>query len=256
MTPVPAARRSGRRLRLTVPNQHGAWAFLAVPLLLAFVLAGWTLTGSAFAAAWVLAYPASFFLGRAVVTRWRRGSWTRLAKRDLHHALPWIAGAGALAAALVVLRPWLLGVGLVMAGAWGVSLWLTRTGHERGVSNDLLLVAQAALAVPLLWAVTINAPPPADAWFAAALCAVFFTGSVLHVKSLIREAGDRRWFVGSRAYHLAALGLGLASPWLLLPFGAAAVRAFAVPGGSKPAVIGAVETVIAVLIVVGGALAL
>jgi uncharacterized protein YcbX len=45
--------------------------------------------------------------------------------------------------------------------------------------------------------------------------------------------------------------MGLLSPWLLLPFGAAAVRAFAVPAGTRPAVIGAVETAVSVLVVVG-----
>jgi hypothetical protein len=73
---------------------------------------------------------------------------------------------------------------------------------------------------------------------------------------LIREADDRRWAIASRIYHVLALWMALISPWLLLPFGAAAIRAFAVPPGSRPAVIGAVEIVVSVLIVVGGALAL
>jgi hypothetical protein len=248
---------AGARPSLAVPNQHGAWAFLAVPLLLGFALVGWSAAGGLFAAAWVLAYPASYYLGRAVVIRWRRGSWTRLAKRELGHAVPWIAAAALPAVPLAALRPWLLVVAAVLAGLWAVSLALTRTGHERGVTNDLLLVGQAALAVPLLAAVTADAAPTAPAWWAALVCGVFFTGSVLHVKSLIREAGDRRWAVGSRAFHLAAAAVaGLASPWLLLPFGTAAVRAFAVPAGTRPAVIGAVETVVSVLVVVGGALAL
>jgi hypothetical protein len=239
-----------------VPNQHGAWAFLAVPLLLGLALVGVTPIGLAFAAAWLLAYPATYYLGRAVVIRWRRGTWTRLARREWSHAVPWVAAAGSVSLLLVVLRPWLMAVGGALAAAWAASLWLTRTGHERGVTNDLLLVGQAALAVPLLWAVTIDAWPPADSWWAAGVCAVFFTGSVLHVKSLIREADDHRWALGSRAFNVAALGMGLLSPWLLIPFGAAAVRAFAVRPGTRPGVIGAVEAVVSVLVVIAGALAL
>jgi hypothetical protein len=244
------------RPRVAVPQQHGAWAFLAVPLLLGLVLTGASGIGLAFSAAWVLAYPASYYLGRSLVVRWRRGSWTRLAKRELRNAAPWLVAASGLAAGLVLLRPWLLAVGAILALAWGASLWLTRTGHERGIVNDLLLVGQASLAVPLLWAITIDAAPPAQAWQAALVCAVFFTGSVLHVKSLIREADDPRWARGSRLYHIAALGMGLLSPWLLLPFGAAAVRAFAVPAGSRPAIIGGVEAMVSGLVVIGGALAL
>jgi hypothetical protein len=234
-----------------------------VPLLLGFLVAGWTVAGGLFAAAWVLAYPASYYLGRAVVIRWRRGTWSRLAKRGLRDSLPWIVMAAVPALALLVMRPWMVWVGMALAALWAVSVWLTRTGHERGASNDLLLVTQAAIAVPLMWAVAtdtptlgVGDPAAADAWLAAFVCLVFFTGSVLHVKSLIREADDRRWAIASRVFHLAALGMGLISVWLLLPFGVAAARAFAVPPGSRPAVIGAVEIVVSVLVVVGTALAL
>ncbi len=247
---------TAQRVRLQIPNQHGAWAFLLIPLILGFVVTGWSLPAGLFAVAWVLAYPASYYLGRAVVIRWRRGSWSRLAKRELRYAVPWIGLAAVPSLALVILRPWLLIVGIVLGGLWFVSVWLTRTGHERGASNDLLLVTQAALAVPLLWAIGRDEWPSQDAWLAAFICLVFFTGSVVHVKSLIREADDPRWARFSRVYHVAALGIGLLSPWLLLPFGAAALRAFLVPAGSRPAVVGAVEIVVSVLVIMGTTLAL
>jgi hypothetical protein len=243
-------------MTLKIPNQHGAWAFLLVPLILGFVLTGWSVAAALFACAWVLAYPASYYLGRAVVIRWRRGSWSRLARRELTYALPWTVAAAVPGVILVVLRPWLLLVGVVLAVLWAVSVWLTRIGHERGASNDLLLVTQAALAVPLLWAVGTDTAPPRAAWEAALICLVFFTGSVLHVKSLIREAGNPRWARLSRVYNTAAVGMGLLSVWLLIPFGAAAVRAYAVPAGSRPGVVGAVEIVVSVLVVLGAALAL
>mgnify|MGYP001008517094 CR=1 FL=1 len=151
------AKRAGRR-RLAIPAQHGAWAFLAVPLLLGFLIAGWSLPTVLFAAAWVLAYPASYYLGRAVVIRWRRGTWSRLAKRELTDAVPWMVLATIPAVALVVLRPWLVWVGAVLFALWAVSVWLTRTGHERGASNDLLLVTQAAIAVPLMWGIATDTP--------------------------------------------------------------------------------------------------
>jgi YwiC-like protein len=262
VTATPARPTAARAWRLAIPGQHGAWAFLVVPLLLGFVVAGWSGPAALFALAWVLAYPASYYCGRAAAVRWRRGSWTRLAKREMRDAVPWMVLATIPSLALLVLRPWLFWVGAVLGVLWAVSVWLSRTGHERGAGNDLLLVAQASLAVPLMWGIATDTPDlglgdpaAADAWTAAFICLVFFTGSVLHVKSLIREADDRRWAVASRVFHVAALWMGLISPWLLLPFGAAAVRAFAVPPGSRPAVIGAVETVVSVLVVVGAALA-
>ncbi len=244
-----------RRRVLAIPNQHGAWAFLAVPVLLVFILAGWTAIGACFALAWFLSYPASFYLSRAVVIRWRRGSWSRLAKRELANAAPWIVLALVPVSVLLALRPWLIPIGALLAVLWTASLWLSRTGRERGVGNDLLLVAQAALAVPLMWAITIDAWPPPAAWTTAGICLAFFTGSVLHVKSLIREAGDRRWAVASRVFHTVALAVGFLSPWLFLPFGVAAVRAYAVPAGTRPGIIGAVESLVSVLVVIGAALA-
>ncbi|MEI2716482.1 MAG: YwiC-like family protein [Candidatus Nanopelagicales bacterium] len=241
---------------IRIPGQHGAWAFLLVPLAIGLALVGVSASGILFSAAWVLVYPASYYLGRAVVVRWRRGSWTRLARRELRDALPWLILTAIPAIVLVVLRPWLVVVALLLGATWLGSLWLTRTGHERGLTNDLILVAQASVAVPLLWAVTVDAVPAMSAWQAAGICLVFFTGSVLHVKSLIRGAGDRRWAIASRVFHILALGLGLLSAWLLVPFGAAAVRSFVVPQGTRPAVVGAVETVISVLVVVATVAAL
>ena len=154
-----AAAAPDRSMRLAIPGQHGAWAFLVVPLLLGFVTVGWTWIGPrAVRDAWVLAYPASYYLGRAVVIRWRRGNWSRLAKRELSDAVPWMVLAALPALVLLALRPWLVWVGLVLAVLWAVSVWLTRTGHERGASNDLLLVAQASLAVPLMYAIVAELP--------------------------------------------------------------------------------------------------
>lgn len=244
-----------RQPRLAIPNQHGAWAFLLIPLILGFIVGGWSWLALAFSFAWVLAYPASYYLGRAVVIRWRRGNWSRLARRELGYARPWIVLAAIPSVMLVIFRPWLLLVGVVLALLWAVSVWLTRIGHERGASNDLLLVTQAALAVPLMWTIGHNTAPPGSAWMAAFVCLVFFTGSVLHVKSLIREADDPRWAIASRVYNCATVGMGILSPWLLLPFGAAAIRSFAVPRGARPAVVGAVEIVVSTLVVIGTGLA-
>lgn len=250
------ARQRGVSLRLSVPPQHGAWAFLAVPLLLGGILSGWSTDGLLFAAAWVASYPASYFLGRAATVRRRRGHWTRLARREAAAALPWAIMAMVLWAVLLPRHLWLLIAALVLAIVWLSSVRAAAAGRERGIGNDLLLVVEAAAAVPLLWAVSAGAAPPPQAWQAAAVCLVFFTGSVLHVKSLIRERDDRRWAIASRWYHVGALALAALSPWLLLPFGAAALRAFAVPAGSPPAVIGAVESAVSALVVVGGVLAL
>lgn len=252
-----------RTRRLAIPGQHGAWAYLVVPLILGFLLVGWSGPVALYSVAWILAYPASFYLGRAVVIRWRRGNWSRLAKRELGYAIPWTVMAAVPSVILLILRPWLIWVGATLVVLWAVSIWLTRTGHERGFSNDLLLVAQAAVAMPLFWAIYtdtpdlgIGDPAAAEAWLVALICVVFFTGNVLHVKSLIREADDPRWKVASRIFNVGSMAMGLISPWLLLPFGFCAARSFAVGPNRSPLVIGNVEIVVSVLVVVGTYLAL
>lgn len=243
---------------IRVPQQHGAWAFLIVPLVLGALLGAGTWAGLVFAIAWIAAYPASYFGGRALVYRLRRGSWTRKARTELTSAAPWALAAAIGAAVLVVRQPALLLAGAGMAVVWTVSLWLTWHGRERGVVNDLLMVALAAAAPWLMW---FSGADPSDAVpsgivLACAVTALFFTGSVLHVKSLIREADDRRWHAASIAYHVAALALAAwLGLWLLLPFGVALVRTVVMRPPLRPAVIGAVEIVTSVLLVIGTLLA-
>lgn len=242
------------RPRLAVPPQHGAWAYLALPLLLGLVIAGWTWLGGVFAVTWVLAYPVSYYASRALTTRLRRGSWSRIAVRERNHAVPWALAAGTGAVILVIARPWLVAVAAALALLWLVGVRLALAGRERGFGTDLLLVGQSLVALPLVWAVTADSPllrgVPASIWVATGVCAVYFVGSVIHVKSLIRQVGDPRWRRANLGYHLAALTMGLVSPWLLVPFATALGRSLLLRPGARPGVIGAVETVQSVLVAV------
>lgn len=244
--------------RISIPPQHGAWAYLAVPLIIGTALAGVSALGLLFAVTWVLAYPASYYVGRALVVRWRRGSWTRIARREARAAVPWSIAAGIGAVVLAVAEPWLLVVGVALAAAWMVGLILAHAGRERGFANDLLLIAQSLVALPLLWFISADSgavPAPASVWWATGICGVYFIGSVIHVKSLIREASDTRWRQANIGYHILALSIALYSPWLLVPFGAALVRSVALRAPVKPALVGGIEAGVSVLVVVATLLA-
>lgn len=257
--PQPRGRARRRRSRVAVPPQHGAWAYLAVPLVLGFLLSGWSPLGGLFALTWVLAYPASYYLSRAAVVRLRRGRWSRIARRELRNSLPWLIAVLVGAAVLLVRQPWLLAAGLVLGSLWVFGSFLALRGRERDFGTDLLLVGQAAAALPLLWLVSHGGPGVAEVpravWVATAVCVIYFVGSVIHVKSLIRRAGDRRWHVLDVGYHAACLLLVLGSWWFALPFGAAMVRSAALRPGARPALIGAVEAGVCLLVVVGTTLA-
>jgi hypothetical protein len=249
------------RPRLAVPPQHGAWAYLGLPLLIGLSLSGWTWLGVLFAVTWVLAYPASYFGARALTTRIRRGTWSRIARRERRDALPWTAAAGVGALFLVLARPWLVVVGVGLAALWAVGLRLALAGRERGFANDLLLVGQSLIALPLVWLISQPAfglsavaaslaDIPAGIWWATVVCAVYFVGSVIHVKSLIREAADVRWRQANLAYHVLALVTAALSWWLLVPFGATLARSVWLKPGAKPGLVGAVEVVISVLMLI------
>ncbi len=256
--PARKSRKSRRRLSL-IPNQHGAWAFLVVPLLLGFTVAGWSWVGAGFAFAWVVSYPLSFYSMRVIRVWLKRHRLTRVAKRDLTAAAVWAVPLAIVGIPLLIVRPWLVVVGAVAAVLWSLSLWLSLRGQERSMANDLLLVAQAATAVPLMWAVTTDSFAvgsfPADVWELMALSAVYFTGTVIHVKSLIRKAKDRRWHWGSVVYHAVALVvMTLVSVWFVIPFAACLARSLFLKPGMRPAAIGGVEIVMSLLVLLAGVL--
>lgn len=266
--PVPpaAGRRAGHRRDRPAwvplpPPQHGAWAFLIVPVLMAFAVSGASAAGWLFLAAWVCAYPVGYYGGRALTARVRRGSWTRLARRELSRAVPWAVLTALLGLPLAMTRPWLLLAAAVLALLWGAGLWVAARLGERSMANDLLLVAQAVAAVPM--AVAVVAGPTAllgtllaPTVTVALVCALYLTGSVVHVKSLLREAGSATYQTLDLAWHLlAAVGTGLLSPWWLLGFGPALLRTLVRRPGMRPGILGAVEAVVAVLVVLAAQLA-
>lgn len=245
-----------------LPPQHGAWAFLGVPVLAGFAVAGTSPAGWLLLAAWLCAYPAGYYGGRALTTRVRRGRWTRLARRELGRTAPWAVLTAVLGLPLAWTRPWLLAVALGLALLWGAGLATAERRGERSIANDLLLVAQAVAAVPLTVAVVAGPGAPtgdlaADTVLSTALIAGYLMGSVLHVKSLLREAGNRRFRVLSIAWHVGCVLLVAAlGPWWLVGFLPALVRAVVLRPGLRPGVIGGVEAVVAVLMVVAAFLAL
>jgi hypothetical protein len=250
-----------RRWVPVLPPQHGAWAFLVVPVLVGFAVAGATAPGWLLLAAWVCAYPVGYYGGRALSARVRRGSWTRVARRELGRAVPWMVLTGLLGLPLLLTRPWLLLAGAALALLWALGLLVAARRGERSMANDLLLVAQAVAAVPLTVAVVagpgaLSGALARDTATATVLVSVYLAGSVLHVKSLIREAGSPAFRRLNLGWHVGAAVLAAAvTPWWLLGFGPALLRAVVLRPGLRLAVIGGIEAIVSVLMVVAALLA-
>lgn len=249
-----------------VPPQHGAWAFLALPLVLGFVVTPWTPLLLVLAIAWVAAYPLSYAALGLV-----------RAKRPQRFRAPFLVWSAVVLPAVVVLlvwRPWLLWVGLGYAVLFAVNVAYARRNNERALTNDVVFVIECSAMVAVAWAVGVGnrswTPPnvgavPDDVWVLVAICALVLLGSTLHVKSLIRERRDPRYaraslLVASLSVPTAvALAIGWGWPsgaWLIAPFVALAIRAFAVPGRSmRPGAIGMIELACFLLVAASAALA-
>jgi hypothetical protein len=240
------------------PPQHGAWAFLLLPLFFGAFLGAGNWLGLVFSLTWIAAYPFSYFGSRAFLTRARRGSWTTRARRELHFAYPWALLTGIGVTTLIRLRPGILLPGAIIVSIWSVSTFLSWSGRERGITNDLLLVVLASTA-PILMYLTVRDKRsfnlvPHSIWIAALVSLLFSVGSVVHVKALIREAKNRSWHIGSIGIHcvvLIILILITHSWWIVIPFVAAFGRTVVMKPGLRPGKIGVIELVIALLVLSG-----
>ncbi|HET8681888.1 MAG TPA: YwiC-like family protein [Micromonosporaceae bacterium] len=236
--PVTAARPASappprRRLRQLVPPQHGAWAMLLLPFLAALTVTGWHWLHAPLLGAWLAGYLGSYYALQAVKTR-RPG-------RFRTPLLLYAAVAVPLVALVVTARPAVLlyapGYALLVAVNAGYA-WRRR---ERALANDLASVAQSCLIV--LVAGTVAAVPPRALLGVLAVMLLYFTGTVLYVKTMIRERGSVAYRRASVAYHVVALG---AAAWLSLPvaavFALLLARAWLLPGRSlAPRHVGLIE---------------
>ncbi|HOB05195.1 MAG TPA: YwiC-like family protein [Propionibacteriaceae bacterium] len=229
---------SGRSVRTTwAPKQHGAWAMLVTPWLLGSVLAArsgevdWA-ANAALLTFWIAAY----LLFQAAST------WLKAApRRRSSYALP-VQVYGAVAGALGALALWLLGVGAL---AWvplflpllGVALWLAWRRRERSLLGGVVTIAAACL-LGLVARHPQPALPDATTTVAVAAAFAYFTGTILYVKTILRERGKRGWLVASVGFHAAAtlvagggawMGGGAVLVWLTGFFAVCTARAVLVP---------------------------
>jgi hypothetical protein len=182
---------------------------LGVPFVAGMLTArSWTLVP--LLVAWVSGYLAGYFLLLALRTR-RPGA----------AIAPPLAVYGGIAASavtlLVLLRPLVLYYAPVYLALWAVTAVYSRNHQERSLVSGLSSVLQACAMVLVVQ--TAAGAPLAPAVGAFLACTLYFTGTVLYVKTVIRERGSRAYRVASIMFHAAAvLPAGVISPWLVPPF--------------------------------------
>jgi hypothetical protein len=198
---------------------------LVLPFVAGLLLAEPRWTHLPLFALWVVGYLAFYALGRWLRSRRRR--------RDLPPVLFYAAACLPLGLAVLFLDPGLLRWVPLFVPLLTLSVWLTVQRRERSLLNDASVVVAACLMTP----VAFDAGQGTDwqaAWVVFGVLLAYFLGTVLYVKTMIRERGRRGYVVASVGYHLAgtvlAAGMvvtGSVSPWLPAVWLALTARALA-----------------------------
>ncbi|HQR27117.1 MAG TPA: YwiC-like family protein [Nocardioides sp.] len=204
-----------------MPNQHGAWAMLASPLLVGMVAGGFAWVDLPLAAFWFVGYLA-FFATSLWLKSGRRAKW-----------FPPVRAYSLLAAGLglvvVAMDPALLRWAPAFVLPLGIGLWAAAHRHER----DLLAGLATVLASGLVTVVAYDAGgtgPLTRGWQLGAVQFLYFAGTVFYVKTVIRERDNPAFLRLSVAVHAAsAAAMAWLSWWLVAVFALLTARAAVVP---------------------------
>ncbi|MCL3863174.1 YwiC-like family protein [Actinotalea sp. K2] len=143
---------------------------------------------------WLAAYLAFYATGL-----WLR---SRRRARYLPPVRAYALVTAALGGALLVLEPGLLAWAPVYLPLLALSLWLSARRQDRSVLSGMLTVTAAGLMAVV--AQGLGTRGDDDAWWVAAVLVTYFAGTVLYVKTMIRERGSRPVYRASVGLHATA----------------------------------------------------
>jgi len=189
---------------------------------------------------WLAGWLASYYALLAVKTLRLDPVWRQ--------ALTYGAVSAAAAVPLFVERPKLLLFSPVFALLLLINAIATRIGQERSTGNGFASVTMASLMAMIAPATTgldwrLGVPAAIATW-------LYLAGTVVYVKTMIRERGSRSHYIVSVAFHVGALAASVAvDPWLAMPFAYLLLRAIVMPRfRPKVVVVGMLEVVNALVL--------
>ncbi|MFJ6700381.1 YwiC-like family protein [Streptomyces sp. NPDC091272] len=223
-----------------IPDQHGAWAMLVVPFAAGTFLGDPSWLHLPLFVCWLLAYVTAFHLQQYVRLR-RLSRNPRAAGRHVRPLITFGAVLAVVGVPLLVLRPWLLVAVAAALPFCAVNTLYALRNRERALVNGLVAVVPACGA--LLMALRLGGGSLGDGATACAACLLYFAGTVLHVKAMIRERRNPRYLYGSVAYHAVALVcVLLMNPLWAVLFAFCLLRAAFLPGrGLRVKAVGLIE---------------
>ncbi|MBM7554049.1 YwiC-like family protein [Thalassobacillus pellis] len=194
-------------MNLYMPKQHGAWAMLVLPFLLGIIAGGFSWWQVPLLIGWISLYLATYPLIMAVK------------KKKIEFHLSWfykyISVATLALLPVVIFNTTLFWVGLMMVPFFIINIVFGKHNKDRSLWNDLSAIAAfsfSGMATYYLGSGSIDS----TAWLIVAIPILFFTGSTLFVKTMIREKKNPAYRWISWGYHIFVVGLGAAlGSWLL-----------------------------------------
>jgi len=248
-----------------VPNQHGAWAMLASPLLVGVLAAGPARVHLPLAAFWFAGYFAFFATGLWLKSRRRA--------RYLPPVRAFAVLTTLLGAVVLLMEPRLIRWLPAFVVPLGIGLWSSARRRDRSLLSGLSTTVGSALMTLVAYDAG-GGEQWLRAWVLAAVQAAYFAGTVFYVKSLIRARGDETFRRLSVGFHVACavaaaaavIGLQAAdrphpwgvSWWVVAVFALLAARAAWVPRlrtPLRPAQIGIGEIVSTLAVALASVLA-
>lgn len=248
--PPPTRPKKKKRAPGWIPNYHGAWAMITVPVIMGIIVSGFVWEHLLLLGLWWIGYFAFF----------ATSLWLRSRRRD--RFFPPVRAYG------IALIPF--GIGLLLTAPylmWWVPLfvpliaitaWASINRMDRSLLNDVVTVVAAGLTLPVaydlgtggrggIWGTSGPETLPgtsADAvltgwpwiWLVTLMVTAYFVGTAFYVKTNIRERGSTFWLGLSIAFHgvffLLALALafaGTVTPWHAVVWLLLVGRAVAIP---------------------------
>ena len=224
-----------------IPNQHGAWAMLLLPFLCGLSLSGANWLHIPLFLCWLVMYLFSFPLLRWIKTR-----------RTTHYRNPTVVYGVILLPLLTILvwlKPQLLWYSGVLLLLFIPNIYFARVRNERALLNDILaIILFCSFIYPVTyignetnWRLTSHT---------FIILVLYFCGTVLYVKTMIREKNNRTFYHLSISYHiLITILASLYNLILLIPAAILLLRSIILPQLKlQTQTIGIIEILVALLV--------
>ncbi|WP_237167855.1 YwiC-like family protein [Paenibacillus yonginensis] len=185
-----------------IPKQHGAWAMLVLPFLAGAVSEGKMIHIPLFLC-WLFIYLFSF-----PVLQWiKTGNKARYRGPALLYGVILLP----LTAILIAFDPMLIGYGVLLLVFFIPNIYYAKTKNERALLNDFTAVLVfCSFIFPVVYVGKGGSRSYGEAAELFALLSAYFIGTVLYVKTVIREKNNPRFYYASITYHLLNIGIAAA----------------------------------------------